>query len=108
MDDLASAMFDDEETIQNSKGECSDGEETHGCDDFLVFAQEGSPEFACLVGRRQAAEIAREGRFGDVQSEFQKLTRYSRSSPGGILLHHPADESSKLGIDYWSAKALWP
>jgi hypothetical protein len=32
----------------------------------------------------------------------------SRSAPAWILLHHPPDESSNLGIDYWPAQALWP
>ena len=49
MEDLASAMFDDEEAIQNLKGECWNGKGIHGCDDLAMIAQEGSPEFPCLV-----------------------------------------------------------
>lgn len=26
--------------------------------------------------------------------------------PGGILVHHPPDESSNVGIDLWPAKAI--
>ena len=67
MEGLASAMFDNEETVQNSKGDCWNGEEIHGRNDLAVIAQEGSPEFPCLVGRRQAPDIARDGTFGDVK-----------------------------------------
>jgi hypothetical protein len=34
-----------------------------------------------VLGMRQAPEIARDGTFGDVQAEFQKLTVNSRSAP---------------------------
>jgi hypothetical protein len=73
-----------------------------------VIAQESRPELAGIVGRGQAPEIAGDGTFGDIESEFQKLTVNSRSAPRGILVHHPPDESSNLGIDLWPAKALWP
>ena len=84
------------------------GEEVHGYDGIAMIAKESRPELAGLVVRRQAADIAGDRTFGDVQAEFQKFTMNSRSAPGGILLHHAADESSKLGIDYWPAKPLWP
>ena len=101
-------MFDDEETIQDLEGEGRHGEEVHGCDDLAVIAKEPRPALAGVVGRRQAPEIPRDGAFGDVEAEFQKLTMNSRSAPGGILVHHPPGESSNLGIDLWPAEALWP
>jgi hypothetical protein len=42
MEDLASAMFNDEETMPNPKGEGWDGEEMHGCNDLAMIAQERS------------------------------------------------------------------
>jgi hypothetical protein len=108
MESLAPIVFDNEETIQDSKIEGRHGEEVHGRDDLAVIAQECSPEFPCLLGGRQAPEIARNGAFRDVEAEFQKLPVNSRSPPRCILVHHPQDESSNLGIDYWPAKALWP
>jgi hypothetical protein len=59
--------------MQNSKGECRNGKEIHGCDDLAMIAQEGSPEFPCLVGKRQALDIARDGTFGAVKAESPQL-----------------------------------
>ena len=107
MENLASIVFDDEETIQDSEREGRHGEEVHGRDDFAVIAQESSPQFPCLLGRRQAPDVARNCAFRDVEAEFEKFTVNPRSAPGGILLHHPANESSNLGIELWPARGLW-
>jgi hypothetical protein len=108
MEDLASTMFDDEETIQNSEDEGRHGEEVHVRDNLVVIAKESRPELVGVVGRREAPEIPRDGAFRDIQAEFQKLTVNSQSAPAGILLHHPPDDSSNLGIDLWPAQPLWP
>jgi hypothetical protein len=107
MEDPASTVFDDEETVQDSKIERRHGEEVHGGDDFAVIVQESSPEFPWLHGRKQSPDIARNRAFRDVKAEFEKFTMNPRSAPGGILFHHPPDESANLGIDLWSARALW-
>jgi len=52
MEDLASAVFDGEETIQNSKGEGWDGEEIHSRDDLRAIAQENRPELCCARKHR--------------------------------------------------------
>jgi hypothetical protein len=103
MDDFATIVFDDEEAIQDSKGESRHGEEVHGRNGFSVVAQEGWPELAGVVARGQAPEIAGDSAFGYFQAEFQKLTVNSRSAPRRILLYHPQDKSSNLGIDSWPA-----
>src|ERR1035437_440192 len=41
--DAAAIMADDEEAVQNSKGESGDGEEIHGSDSFPMIAQKGQP-----------------------------------------------------------------
>jgi hypothetical protein len=107
VEDLASTVFDDEKTIQDSERESWHGEEVHCRNGFAVIAQESSPEFPCLLRRRQASQIARNCALRDLEAKFQKLTVNSRSAPGGILLHDPLDESSNLGIDLWPTKALW-
>jgi hypothetical protein len=45
MEDLASIVFDDEETTQDPEGEGRHGEEVLGRYDLAVIAQESSPEF---------------------------------------------------------------
>ena len=106
MEDLASTVFDHEKTIQDSERESWHGEEVHGRDGLAVIAQESSPEFPCLLGRKQAVEIARNCAFRDVEAKFQKLTVNSGSAPGGILVRHPPNEGSHLGNDSWPAQAL--
>src|SRR4029453_16327668 len=98
MEKFASVVLDDEETIQDSEREGRHGEEVHGRDYFAVIAQESSPKLPCLLGRRQAPDVARHCAFRDVEAEFEKFTVNPRSAPGGILLHYPPDESSNLGI----------
>ena len=107
MEDLASTVFDHEKTIQDSERESWHGEEVHGRDYFAVIAQESSPEFPCLLWRRQAPDVARNCAFRDLEAELEKFTMNPGSAPGGILLHHPLDERSSRGIDLWPAKALW-
>jgi len=85
MDDLASTMFDDEETIQDAEGEGRHGEEVHGRDGLAVIAKESRPELAGLVGRRQATEEVGDGAFGDVKAEFKKFSVNSRCAPSWIL-----------------------
>jgi len=51
MENLASIVFDDEETIQDSEREGRNGEEVHGRDDLAVIAQESSPELRDLPAR---------------------------------------------------------
>jgi hypothetical protein len=96
MKDPASTVFDNEETVQDSKGESGHREEVHG---RAVIAQESSPEFPCLLRRRQALDIARNCPFRDLEAEVERFTMNSGSAPGGILFHHPLDEKSNLGID---------
>jgi hypothetical protein len=74
MENLASIVFDDEETIQDSKSEGRHGEEVHGRDDFAVIAQESSPEFPCLLGRRQAPDVARNCAFFKNEELINYLT----------------------------------
>jgi hypothetical protein len=99
MEDLASTVFDHEKTIQDSERKSWYGEEVHGRDGLAVIPQESSPQFPCLLGRKQAVEIARNCAFRDVKAQFQKLTVNSGSAPGGILVRDSPDKSSHLGID---------
>ena len=108
MEDLASTVFDHEKTIQDSERESWHGEEVHGRDGLAVIVQESSPEFPCLLGRKQAVEIARNCAFRDIEAQFQKLTVNSGSAPGRILVRHPPNEGSHLGNDSWPGQALGP
>ena len=43
MEDLSSAMFDDEETVKNSEGESRHDEKVHGRDSLAVITKKSSP-----------------------------------------------------------------
>ena len=103
----ASTVFDDEKAIQKPEGKGWDGEEVHGWDDLAMIAKESSPEFACLVARRQAPNITRDRTFRDVEAGFQEFAMNPGGTPGGIFLHHPLDDGSNLGVDYWPAKVFY-
>ena len=49
MKDLASSMFEDQEAVQDSKGDGGHGEEVHSGDDFPVIAQESCPKLPRLA-----------------------------------------------------------
>jgi hypothetical protein len=57
IENSAPAVFDDEETVQNSEVEGRHGEEIHGRDDLSMIAQKDSPKLAGVHGRRQTPEI---------------------------------------------------
>jgi len=104
----ASTVFDDEEAIRDSECEGRHGKKVHGHDHIAVIAQESSPELARLLTGIQVPEIAGNSAIRDVESEFQKLPVNSRRARACILLYHPPDERSNLGIDSWPPKLLWP
>lgn len=105
MENLASAVFDNEEAVQHTKSQSRDGEEVHGRDDVSVIAEESRPELAGVVGRRPVPDIAGNGALGNVQAKLEELAVNSRRAPGGILVHHPPDESSNLAIDLGPTQA---
>jgi len=105
MENLASAMFDNEKAVQHAKSQSRQGEEVHGRDDVSVIAEERRPELAGIVGRRPAPEIAGDGALGNVQAKLEELAVNSRSAPGGILVRHPPDERSNFAIDLGPAQA---
>ena len=67
MENLASAVFDNEKAVQHAKSQSRHGEEVHGRDDVSVIAEESRPELAGVVGRRPVPEIAGDGALGNVR-----------------------------------------
>jgi hypothetical protein len=51
MEDLASAMIDDKEAVQDPEYNGRNGEEIHRGNDVTMIAQKSGPEFAFLVAR---------------------------------------------------------
>ena len=109
MEDASPAVFDDEETIQDLEGESRYGKEVHGRNNVSMVAQKGCPELTFLVGGEQATDMPGNSAFRNLKTKLKKFAMDSRRSPGEIiLLNHPSNDSSNLGVNYWPANALWP
>lgn len=96
MQDTPPIMANYEEAIEHPKGDGRNGEEIHGCDSFSMIAQEGEPPFRKLRISWRFAHPPRDGSFGDIESEHEKLPVNARCSPRRILGHHLKDQSTNL------------
>ena len=106
MDDLTSAVFDQEKAAQHAKGQSGHGEEVHGREDVAVIVQKSSPELSGMSGRRQRPDIAGHGTLGEDEAEFEEFTVNSGATPGGSLLGPTPNENAKLGMDLGPAPPL--
>src|ERR1039458_10349160 len=71
--DAAAIMTDDEEAVQNPKGESGDGEEIHGRDRFPMIAQKGQPALGGLRVLGRPFHPAGNGGFRHVEAEHQEF-----------------------------------
>src|ERR1039457_4415974 len=71
-------MTDDEEAVQNPKGESGDGEEIHGRDSFPMIAQKGQPALGGLRVFGRSVHPAGNGSFRHVEAEHQESAREAR------------------------------
>jgi hypothetical protein len=67
----SAAMFDDEKTVQRSETKVGNREEIESGDNFAMVVQKSEPLIGLvfLGDALEALEIARHGRFGDVETE---------------------------------------
>ena len=107
MEDPASTVFDDEDTVQDSERDRRHCEKVHARNHLSVIAQESGPEFAAVLAGKHAPEIARDASFGDVEARLQKLPVKPWSAPAWIFLCHLPDESSNLRINHRPVTPPW-
>jgi hypothetical protein len=97
VNDVPTAMLDDEETVQQPKRGRRHGEEIHRSDFAFVVPQEGNPSLH-LVGLGWAPRyVARHRHLGHDEPEFRELCVDTRSAPA--VLSHCPDEIANLCLD---------
>src|SRR5664280_1746305 len=76
-------MADDEEAVQNPKGESGDGEEIHGSNSFPMIAQKGQPALGGLRVLGRSFHPAGNGGFRHVEAEHEEFAMDARRTPTG-------------------------
>src|SRR5664279_2059780 len=104
--DAAAIMTDDEEAVQNPKGESGDGEEIHGSDSFPMIAQKGQPALGGLRAFGRSFHPAGNGSFRHVEAEHQEFAMDARRTPTWIVSDHLKDQFTDLLGDP-AATAHW-
>ena len=95
-------MGDDEEAIENAKGECWHGEEVHGGDGFAVVGEKCRPTLRRFGVTRRLSHPAQDCPLGDVEAEHLDFTVYPWRSPCSVLRDHAENESTQL-FGCWSS-----
>jgi hypothetical protein len=84
--DLASLVPDHEEAVKQPEGQGGHGKEVHGGEEFPMIGEEGEPAFGRIAAAwLQPSKIPGDGRFGDIEAEFQQFAVDLRRAPVRIL-----------------------
>ena len=101
VDDLASVMQQNYETVQVAEGQCRNGEKVDGGNLLCMIGEE------CLPGlrRRRATPdpILCYGRFRKVEAEKAEFCLNARDAPQRILSRHFPDQLTNLLVDLRTA-----
>ena len=90
----ATLMREDEEDVEDAKGDCRNGEEIDRSQLFGVVFQKCAP---CLGGRFGMSDhVLGDSCLKDIDSEFEQFAMNSRGSPEGVILAHGADELTNI------------
>ena len=98
----SATVANDEEAVEQAEGDGRDGEEIHRRDGFPMVTKKGEPALARSRIPRRSFYPARNGSFGDVQTEHEKFAVDPRSSPRGVLGQHLEDQIANF-LGYWSS-----
>src|SRR5271166_2363515 len=92
VENLPPIVADDEETVQNSKGQSRHGEEIHRSDCFAVVAKKCQPAPRWIRIMIRALHPARNRSFRDVETQFEQFPVDARRSPRWVLRDHAKDQ----------------
>ena len=92
--DAPPVVADNEESVEQPKGDCRHREEVHRCDAFSMIAQKGKPTFRKFRICRCFVHPTGNSSFGYIKAEHEKLTVNPRRSPSWIL-----DDREGLAMD---------
>ena len=94
VNDTATLMRENEEDVEDAKGDCRNGEKINRGKLFGVVFQKCAP---CLGGRFGMSDhVFSDSCLRDVDSEFEQFAMNSRGSPEGVILAHGADELTNI------------
>ncbi len=96
MQDASTVMADDEEAIEQVKGERRYGEEIHGDDGFAVIVEKGQPTVDRFWVSGCSSHPAGDGCFRYLESEHEEFAVDARCTPSWILRHHLEDQVMDL------------
>src|SRR5271169_4115571 len=106
VENLPPIVADDEETVQNSKGQSRHGEEIHRSDCFAVVAKKCQPAPGWIRITIRALHPARNRSFRDVETQFEQFPVDARRSPSWVFRDHAKNQIAKfLGQGFSSANA---
>src|SRR5271165_2636013 len=106
VENLPPIVADDEETVQNSKGQSRHGEEIHRSDCFAVVAKKCQPAPRWISIMIRALHPARNRSFRDVESQLEQLPVDAWCSPGRVFCDHAEDKLTHFPADWLSSHRL--
>src|ERR1039457_2603898 len=89
-------MSNDEEAIENAKGDRRYGEEIHRGNCFTMIAQKCHPSLSWLGTPRHSPHPTQHGTFRSVEAQHLQLTVNARRAPSGILRDHAKDQLAQF------------
>ena len=105
MQNLASLVLDDKETIQHSERHRRHGEEIEGSDYLAVILEKGEPLLAGIPAPNRATQIPGHGSFRQGKAQLLQFGVNFGRTPVGIVLGQTSDQISQFRGDPRSAAA---
>jgi len=104
--DTPPVMRNDEEAVENAKGEHRNGEEVHCSNCFTVVVQKSLLSLCRLRIPRSFPHPALNTSLGDVEAKHPQLTVNPRRAPGGIVGDHAEDEFAQFSAHALSSHSV--
>jgi hypothetical protein len=92
MKDAPPVMRNDEEAVENAKGQRRNCEEIHRGDSFTMIAQKSRPSFSRLRTSRCFPHPAQDGSLRNIETQHLQFTVDARCAPGRVLGDHAEDQ----------------
>jgi hypothetical protein len=92
----APVVCNDEEAVQDTKGQRRNGKEIRRCNRFSVVVQESRPTLRQLRTPRSLPHPTRHRSLRYVEAEHSQFSMNTRRAPGQVLSYHAEDEFAHL------------
>ena len=98
-------MRNDEEAVENVKGQRRHGEEIHRGDRLTMIAQEGSPSLCRLMTPWCSPHPAQHRSLRKIEAQHLQFTMNPWSSPGAVLRDHAENDLPQFRADTLSSRS---